>query len=287
MTGDLLITGAPSAKEAPRIGVMLLHGLTGMPSEMRPLARHLEKLGCRVVVPILAGHGGGHKELLAASWKDWVRGAREALASLAQEVDRVFVGGLSMGSSIASVLAAEEPRVDGIIYLSTTLRYDGSAIPGTYVLLPLVDLFPFLGEWCYWTEDPPYGLRDERLQRIITRSIEKAKNGETSDFGLFRTYAGSLRQMCHLVRVVRRTAGKVTCPALILHSLEDSMTSARNAAEIYSRLGSADKTIVGLTGCDHVLTLDLQKERVAELVGDFVLRVTQNQERVGGKWQAA
>jgi len=270
-----------------RIGVMLLHGLTGMPSEMRPLAKHLEKLGARVEAPVLAGHGAGHKELLAAKWTDWVHGARKTLAELTAECDQVFVGGLSMGSSIASILAAGNPKVAGIIFLSTTLRYDGESVPPSYVLLPLVDFVPYLGELAYWTENPPYGLRDERLQRIITRSIERAKNGETNDFGLFRTYSGSLRQMCHMVRVVRRTAHKVTCPALIIHSLEDTLTSVRNAAEIYSRLGSEDKTVVGLTGCDHVLTLDLRKDEVARLVGEFVLRVSSQRERAGKQWVAA
>ena len=27
------------------VGILLIHGLSGMPNEMRPIARHLEKLG--------------------------------------------------------------------------------------------------------------------------------------------------------------------------------------------------------------------------------------------------
>ena len=263
-----------------KVGVLLLHGLTGVPAEMRPLAKHLEKLGCEVSVPLMAGHGGGHKELLATTWSDWVEGARQTLNDLLSRNSHVFVGGLSMGSSIACILAADDPRVSGFISLSTTLRFDGETVPLTEVLLPLVDVLPILGRKCYWTESPPYGLKDERLQRIITRSVERAKNGETSDFGLFRTYAGSVRQMSHLVHEVRRKAQFVTCPAVIIHSLEDTMTSIDNASELYSRLQSKDKVIQYLTDCDHVLTLDLKKERVAQMVGDFITRIATGNDKV-------
>ena len=276
------------AKRQPTIAVLLLHGLTGMPSEMRPLAKHLEKMGCRVEVPQLAGHGAGHKELLATTWKDWVAGAQSVLDKLTTESDFVFVGGLSMGSSIAAMLAKHNPRVSGIVFLSTTLRYDGRVVPASEVFLPLVDLAPsILGRIFYWTEEPPYGLKDERLQKFITRSVEAAKNGETGDFGLFRTYAGSLRQMSLLVAEVRKMAHQVTCPALVMHSLEDTMTSIQNATEIYARLGSKDKSIVLITGCDHVLTLDLQKNKVAQEVGAFITRVVKQSGKGKNSWIAA
>ena len=114
-------------------------------------------------VPLLPGHGGTHEELLKATWRNWFIGAREALDKLALECDQVFVGGLSMGASLAVLLAEQDPRVSGIMLLSTTLRYDGRDCPRTQVFLPLADLFPFLGKWFYWTEKPPYGLKDRAI----------------------------------------------------------------------------------------------------------------------------
>ncbi len=260
-----------------RIGVLLLHGLTGMPSEMRPVARHLERLGYRVAVPLLPGHGGGHKELLATGWKDWLRGSQEALDKLASECDRVFVGGLSMGSSLAVLLAADNPRVDGLVMLSTTLRYDAPAHSRLYLLLPLIDVCPILGNWFYWTEKPPYGLMDLRLQKMITRAVEAAQRGENTEFGLFRTYSGSLRQMSHLVKQVRKHASNVSCPVLILHSLDDTLTTVANAVDIYHMLGSREKQVILMSGCDHVLTLDLKKNEVARHIAEFIGRVSGSQ----------
>ena len=62
----------------------------------------------------------------------------------------------------------------------------------------------------------------------------------------------------------------------MVHSLEDTLTSEHNAIEIYKRLGSKDKRLIFLSGCDHVMTLDLRKEDVAQLVLDLALEV-QNQ----------
>ena len=258
------------------VSAVLLHGLTGVPSEMRPVARHLTRLGYKVETPLLPGHGATHRELLRTTWRDWLNGAREAVRQASAESGPVVVAGLSMGALAAVLLAAEEESascVAGIVLLSTTLRYDGSSIPATRMFLPLAHLFPFLGRFFYWTERPPYGLRDERLQRLITKSIEAANRGETTQYGLFRTYVGALRELTLMAREVRRQAGRVRCPALVMHSLEDTVTSVDNAHEIHRLLGSREKGIHWLSGCDHVITVDLCKRDVARVVGEFAARV--------------
>ena len=265
-----------TSEPATRPAVLLLHGLTGMPAEMRPLARHLAKMGYVVETPLLPGHGGTHRDLLRTGWREWVNGARAALRRMAAESRPVVVGGLSMGALLAVLLASEDEtaaQIGGIVLLSTTMRYDGAAIPATRLFLPLAHVFPFLANFFYWTERPPYGLRDERLQRLITRAVEAAARGETTEYGLFRTYVGALRQLSLMVRQVRRRARAVTCPALVVHSLEDTVTSPRNAHEIHDLLGSDDKSIHWLSGCDHVITLDLCKRDVARIVGEFAARV--------------
>jgi carboxylesterase len=254
-------------------GVLLLHGLTGMPSEMRPIARALRRLGCTVEVPLLPGHGATHRELLATGWTDWLGGARRAADDLAAQCDTLVVAGLSMGALLATLLAAEDPRIRGIALLSPTLRYDGSSIPWTRWLLPLVQALPFAGRTLYWSERPPYGLQDKRLQRRVTCALDAARRGESTEYGLFRTYVGSIRELNRMIREVRRRAGAVRCPTLVLQSVEDTITSVRNATEICDRIGSAEKSVHWLSGCDHVITLDLRKHEVARAVSDFTMRV--------------
>jgi len=248
-----------------KVGVLLIHGLTGMPNEMKPVAKQLEKIGCEVAVPLLPGHDGGHKALLATGWKDWQAGAREALDKLSQTCDKIVVGGLSMGGLIGMLLSLENPKVCGVIALSPTIEYDSRNSSNPFrILLPFIDLLPFTGSIFYWTEAAPYGLKDERLQKMITKQVEKAKRGGSTDFGQFRTYAGSLRQLQRLVNEVKKQAPRVEIPVLIVHSLEDTLTTHRNAQMFYSWLTNCpDKKIIWMEGCDHVLTLDLKKDEVA------------------------
>jgi carboxylesterase len=258
-----------------KIGALLLHGLTGMPSEMRPVARRLNQLGIETEAPLLAGHGGSYKEMLDTKWRDWIDSAQEAFDDLAGRCDHVIIVGLSMGSLLAMSIAAKDRRVAGIVMMSPTVRYDGFSVSHRYhQLLPLIDVFPFLGRMCHWTEEPPYGLKDERLQRMITRRIMSVKNGDSNEFGAFRTYSVSLRQLQFLVKDTKKRADSITCPAFIMHSLEDSLTSPANALEVYSWLRMKNKKLVLMTGCDHVMTLDLRKQDVATNVAKFAIKVS-------------
>ena len=264
-----------------KVGVLLIHGLTGMPNEMRAIAKALERIGCDVEVPMLAGHGETHIELLKTGWKDWVAGVRQTLDQLCQRCDQVYVGGLSMGALMPVLLAVENPKVCGIISMSPTIKYDSvNSSNWGQIFLPLIDIFPFLGRIFYWTEEPPYGLKDERLVKMITKELEQAKNstgggkGAASGFSQFRTYSGSLRQLQHLVRQVKKQAHQVRCPVLIMHSVEDTLTTVANPQIFYSWLtGCPDKEIIYLEGCDHVLPADLKKEEVAYNCAAFVCRV--------------
>lgn len=266
-----------------RTGVVLIHGLTGTPTEMKPLEKYLKKLGFEVENVLLAGHGGSHADMIESNWDQWLESAREGMRKVLSTNDRAIVCGLSMGSIIASCLAAEETRVSAVVMLSPTLDYDGGVVLNASlvnsffqtelarkVARKIVSCFPFLGKNCYWEESPPYGISDERIQRQITKSIEEARKGGGNEFGVFRTYYRSFIQMLDLVDYARDCFSKVKCPVLLMHSLEDTLVSIHNATETYLSLASANKALFMLTGCDHVMTLDLQRNLVHKLIGEFV-----------------
>lgn len=264
------------ARPATSVGVVLIHGVTGMPTEMRPLARHLQSLGYQVETPQLPGHGAGHRQLWATTWRDWLTGARSAFAQLSAECDDVMVVGLCGGGLLGTLLAAEDPRVKGLVVLSPDLglRIPGPAKPWTRVLMPVASRIPLLRRYGYWTEKPPYGLKDPRLQELVTRSIAASKRGHTTEYGTFRTCVAAMDEMIRLQAEVRRRAASVRCPTRILHSVEDTMFSIRNATVLYSLLGTSDKSIRLITGCDHVMTVDLRKDDVARDVGAFIARLS-------------
>jgi carboxylesterase len=264
-----------------RTGILLIHGLTGSPTEMKPLEKYLKKLGFDVENILLAGHGGTHAEMIGANSMQWLASAREGMQRILSRNDRVIACGLSMGSIIASCLAAEESRVSALVMLSPTLDYDGGVALSTGInkifqtglarkfARTVLTAFPLLSKHLYWEESPPYGISDVRIQRQITKSIEDARNGGGNEFGVFRTYYKSFMDMWQLIDYGQECFPKVKCPVLLMHSLEDTLASVHNATESYLSLGSSNKALFMLTGCDHVMTLDLQRQLVQKLIGAF------------------
>jgi len=256
-----------------RIGVLVIHGMTGTPLEVRPVSRFLKRQGYQVAIPLLRGHGEGHRELLATTWPDWLAGVREEADKLCAKCDQVFVVGLSASALLATLVAVENPRIDGLILLSTHLGFwRPESLPWNHFLLHPVMRIPWLRRHSWWTEQPPYGIKDIRMQKNIERAIEASKGGETGAHGLFRTYVETIHQGKLLIAESLRQAPRVTAPALIIHSMEDTMFGLKNATRIYSRLGSSSKEIIFITGCDHVMTVDLRRDDVARMVHEFISR---------------
>ncbi len=277
-----IVTGNGPVESKKKTGVVLIHGLTGTPVEMKPLEKHLKKLGVDVENVLLAGHGGSNADVIASTWQQWLQSARDGVKAILSRNEKVIICGLSMGSLLASIIAAEESRVAGVVICSPTLFYDGSVLDNSLidwvyasdiprnVMKSMVRILPLLGKTFYWEELPPYGIRDQRIQRQITKSIEAAKIGGTNEFGVFRTYYGPLVEMLDMVEVARKSFSKIKVPVLQLHSLDDTIASIHNSTETYLRLASNNKLLFLMTGCDHVMTLDLQRQLVHKMIGRFV-----------------
>ena len=88
-------------------GCLIIHGYTGGPYEVEPLATYLnEQTDWDIVVPTLPGHG----EMLAledVSHKTWLQAAEDALEKLKEKYEEVYIIGFSMGGMIAAYLAAK------------------------------------------------------------------------------------------------------------------------------------------------------------------------------------
>lgn len=253
-----------------KTGVLLIHGLTGTPTEMKYLKKKVSKAGFVAEAPTLAGHGTTIEELLKCRWTDWVESVQENFNKLQETCDKTFIVGLCASSGLAIIVAARDPRVAGIILISTQYGKFSKHMPWTNYLLPIAYPFPYLRRRFYWTETPPYGIKDPVMQNLITASLEAAKNDESADHGTFRTYVQTIYESELVYKEAKKSAPKVKCPALIMHSLEDSWFAPENALRAARDLGSAEKKVIMLSGCDHVLSVDLKKSEIASQIIDFV-----------------
>ncbi|MGY4819048.1 alpha/beta hydrolase [Pseudomonas chlororaphis subsp. piscium] len=251
------------------VAVLLIHGLTGTPTELRRVAAGLAKAGCTVYVPTLAGHCGNNADLQATGWQDWYEGVRRTFVGIRQRHRQVFVGGLSMGAVMSMYLASEHPgQVSGLLMYSTTLKYDGWSINKLAFLTPLLMKIPFGVHICSFEEKPPYGIKNERLRAVVERQM---KAGESSSAGLLTMEGVTVRELHRMNAVVKKRMPSITTPALVLHSIEDDITSRWNADYVERKLGGPVVKVL-LDNCYHMITVDLQYRRVVELSADFIER---------------
>jgi len=246
-----------------RSGVLLIHGLTGTPTEMRFVAKGLNRNGFTVHGMQLAGHCGSEEDLLKTGWRDWYRSVCEAADRLRDEVDHMFVAGLSMGALLALKLAADRPdQVDGLGLYGTTFVYDGWTIPWIgrlSFLLPLVVGLGF-GHKQRFHECFPYGIKDERVRQRIASSM---LGGDSAAAGLPGNPWPSLAEFYSLSFVVRRQLKTINTPCLVVHAVDDDVASLKNVRMVVRGVSGPVETVL-LENSYHMITVDQERAVVID-----------------------
>lgn len=246
-------------------GVLLIHGMTGAPAEMKILARRLHRRGFTVFVPQLAGHGADEAALLKTDWRDWLDTVRSAYLRLAGQVDQVFVAGVCAGGALGLLLAADHPEIAGAAVYSMTFEYDGWNMPRITAAAPVLQWvanLPGLRRISF-AEPPPFGLKDERLREWAARSPTTYIEG-----ALDRMPLGALYQLYRLGRHIEAVGQLVRTPTLILHAREDDMSHPRNAWRLRDALGGPVEVRL-LEDSYHMIHIDRERNLVADLTAQF------------------
>jgi carboxylesterase len=108
----------------------VLHGFTGNPQSMRPLAEVLAGAGYTVDLPLLPGHGTSLEDMVPTRWDDWRGAAERAYDRLRDRCERVVVCGLSMGGTLSCALAADHPEIAGIAVVNPMVEPPDEAYRG-------------------------------------------------------------------------------------------------------------------------------------------------------------
>ena len=107
----------------------MLHGFTGNPQSMRPLAEALAAEGYTVELPLLPGHGTAIEDMIPTRWADYVEAAEAAYHDLARRCDAVAVVALSMGGTLACWLAEHHPEIVGMVLVNPFIDPPARELP--------------------------------------------------------------------------------------------------------------------------------------------------------------
>lgn len=245
----------PIFKRGPNQGaVLLLHGFTGSPDSMRSLANHINGLGFTVSVPLLAGHGTTKEALAQTGWPDWYDTALRAFLELKERHNRIAVAGLSLGSLLGLKLAQDYPQaLHALGCLATPLFLQAWA----RLLLPILantslgHLYPYQKKYAIDVKDPQAKVNYWNVEEMPISCVYSIQK---------------------LQAIVRRDLVKVTAPVLLLHSRYDSTAPYESMGEVARRVTSKTTETITLENCFHLITMDYEKDIVAQRIGQFVAR---------------
>lgn len=248
--------GARFFSEGDNHAVLLLHGLSSSPLELRYLARYLQKEGFTVCAPVITGYSAGSP---VSTMEQWVEGAVREYDALAAKYERVSVCGLSIGGALALRVIRERPSAQALVLLSLTLSYDGWAIPWYRFVLDCAYYTPLRHRYSY-REAEPFGLRNEALRSKIARAMQR---NSFSEVGPSTISLPALHEALRLGRSARKQLETIENDALIIHAIDDETSSPRSPRFVIDQLGSTFLRTVWLDDSYHMITSDNEREIVA------------------------
>ncbi|MCP4502106.1 MAG: alpha/beta fold hydrolase [Deltaproteobacteria bacterium] len=238
--------------------ILLLHGFTSTPFEVRFFGEALAQDGYGSFGPLLAGHGEEDpSELGRVTWEEWMDQSRAAFTDLPvglEKKQKRFVVGSSMGGLLALLLAAEFP-VDGLILLSPALLMTTPGEVGALVMRS-----PF------------------RKQMKVVEKKEHGgdifdEEGKDSNPTYTQIDPKGLHQMDLLRHVTMKHLPDVTCPLLIFQGAHDRTVAQRAVRVIGEKVQSDLVTTVFLPHSRHILGLDVERDVILQNTRQFVLDV--------------
>jgi len=245
-----LMTGAePWQADGGPAGVLVVHGFTGNPQSMRPLAEAFAAAGLTVSLPLLPGHGTRVEDMLPTRWADWSSAAEQAYDELAARCESVVVAGLSMGGTLTLWLASRHPEIRGIVLVNPLA--DGEA-PG---IVEMVAQLRELGEPLV----PGIG-SDIALEGAVESAYPL-------------TPVEPLLSLHGALADLRRGLGAIRCPVLLCTSPQDHVVDPVSSDLVASAVAGPVERVM-LERSFHVATLDHDAPLIAQRAVEFVRRVT-------------
>ncbi|MGM8212464.1 alpha/beta hydrolase [Virgibacillus sp. W0430] len=225
------------------IACLVIHGYTGGPHEVNPLAEYLaENTGWYIHVPTLPGHGDT-LNLENVTYEQWLKAAEEAFLQLQKKYDSLYVIGFSMGGMIAAYLAAKH-KVDRLVLLAPAGKY-----------LSLKHIGSYIGD-------------------VISDGV-KGKLNENEMYVHYKNKIGDVPlkanvEFVRLVKFTRQYLKEIDCPVLIVHGQRDGLVPAKTAYYLDKEIRSEHKEVVFFERSDHLICLGEDRHILNDIIYSFL-----------------
>ncbi|MDL4840145.1 alpha/beta hydrolase [Aquibacillus rhizosphaerae] len=226
------------------IGCMFIHGFTGGPYEVEPLANYLREVtDWYVEVPCLPGHGET-LQLDSVNYQQWVELAESSFKQVAEKCDKVYLIGFSMGGMIASYLASKY-EVNKLILLSTSRKY----------------------------------ISFRQMTIDIGRFAIEGINGQLRSNKLFQHYmqkkglipVKAFIEFLKCMRFTKPHLKKIKCPVLIAQGIQDGMVPYKSVYYLDKEI-PAETEVIYYHDSKHHICLGDDKDTLIQTVYSYLNR---------------
>lgn len=207
-----------------RAAVLLVHGFTASPWEMKLVGESLQHDGFSCLAIRLPGHGTSPEDLSRQTLESWQNEVERGVDLLRSQYVRVYAAGMSSG---------------GLLLLQ-------AAVAGKLQGLALLSPYLSLGHWLA----PLTGV----LQHVIRYQKRSLTTAANRHYYAERPLAG-IHQLQRLIRQSRSNLPRIETPTLVLSAAGDKTVDPESAITLYETLGSRAKAFHGYgEDVPHVLT---------------------------------
>jgi esterase/lipase len=228
-------------------GCLLIHGFTGSPKEIDPLADYLkETTDWLVHTPVLPGHGED-ESLGDVTYTDWLWAADRELYKMSRHCDEIYVIGFSMGGMIAAYLASKYP-ISKLVLLSAAVYTLNSRLLMKDMKQILTDYFQ----------------EGRSLQESMAPYREKVTGTPLSAVINFR----------RLIKKITPLIEDIKVPVLIVQGEQDHLVQPKSAHFIYNQIQSDQKELLLLKESKHKICQGCEAEILFDRIEHFLNDLT-------------
>ena len=229
--------------------VLLIHGWSSTPYEVRRLGKYLNEAGYTVTGPQLRGHGTVPKDLENVKWTDWLSDLETVYDDLRKKYQQVFVMGTSIGSNLAILLAAKHSDISGLVLMATPYKIKLEKL--TVIFARSLKMFRPYNKKFY---PPTFGLSTS-ITRLISYQSYPVKNAlETFD----------------LIKIARTKLEFIHQPCFLIQSANDHIVNKKSLEEIYSQIKSVNRKKTYIKRAYHTFISDIKNSHIFEDILDFI-----------------
>lgn len=233
-----------------RKGVVLVHSYLAVPEEVRLLASYLRRKGFWVYAPRLPGHGTTAEDLSSRKYQEWMETVENGFALMSILCDRVAVGGVAVGGSLALNLASRVPAVKGVFAICPPRTLSDYSVN----FMPAVDV---------WNR------MLSRMKGEGEKQFMEFSHGN-SHVNYTKNPVAGVHQIGEFLDSTENQYSKIKQPVLIIQADRNPVVDPAGARKIYEKIESDQKEFCLLSFDRHVLVDGRKAHLVHRKIASFV-----------------